>query len=54
MQKYENFIYVCTYKSVQKMLTPSMALSVCLRNALVSFWMLWATTFVVTRLYALH
>ncbi len=54
MQKYENFIYVCTYKSVQKMSTPSMALSVCLRNALVSFWMLWATTFVVTRLYALH
>jgi hypothetical protein len=31
------------------MSTPAMALSLCLRNALVSFWMLWCATFVVTR-----
>ncbi len=31
-----------------------MALSMCLRNALVSFWLLWVVTFVVTRVYALH
>jgi hypothetical protein len=36
------------------MTTPCMAFSICLRNAVLSFWTLWVFTFVVTRLYALH
>jgi hypothetical protein len=31
-----------------------MAFSMCLRNAVICFWMLWSATFVVTRVYALH
>jgi hypothetical protein len=36
------------------MTTPCMAFSICMRNAVLSFWTLWVFTFVVTRLYALH
>ena len=36
------------------MTTPSMAFSICLRNALLAFWAAWGVAFITTRVYSLH
>lgn len=44
----------CGGDSLSEMSTPAMAFGAGLRNVLTSLWLMWATMFVVSRIYLLH